>query len=161
MFDIELYSNSSDERVVDKTITLLNTIQGELVEQSGILNPSVRIEFDGIPNFNYAKIPAFGNRYYFVAGEPVNLSYNMWQINFHHDVLMNLKNQFREIEGIIGRQEFLANHYLVDSNTPIETNSQFYISSGQNWDGGKTFTNKYNVVLISSAAIKSIGGTNE
>ena len=112
MFNIELYSNSSDERVVDKTITLLDTIQGELVEGTGILNPSIRVEYNGVPNFNYAKVSAFGNRYYFVAGEPINLSYNMWQINLHHDVLMNLKGQFRELNALIERQENDFNSYL-------------------------------------------------
>ena len=153
MLDIELYSNSSDERVVDKTITLLDTIQGELVEQSGILNPSIRIEFEGIPNFNYVKIPAFGNRYYFVAGEPINLSYNMWEISFRHDPLMNLKGQFRELNCIVERQENDFNPYLVDGNAPLESNDQLYIVNGlTDWVGGKKF-NRKNIVLIASSSV--------
>lgn len=154
MFDIELYSNSSDERVVDKTITLLDTIQGELVEQSGILNPSIRIEFEGIPNFNYVKIPAFGNRYYFVAGEPINLSYNMWQISFRHDPLMNLKGQFRELNCIVERQENDFNPYLVDGNAPVESKSQLYIVSGENFSNPNSFFLKNNIILFSAAATK-------
>lgn len=151
MFDIELYSNSSDERVVDKTITLLNTIQGELVEESGILNPSIRIEFEGIPNFNYVKIPAFENRYYFVAGEPINMSYNMWKINFRHDPLMNLKSQFRELNCIVERQENDFNSYIVDGNAPLEANDQLYIVNGfTDWVGGKKFNRKNNVLIVSS-----------
>lgn len=156
MFDIELYSNSSDERVVDKTITLIDTIQGELVEQSGILNPSVRIEFEGIPNFNYVKIPSFGDRYYFVSGEPINLSYNMWQISFRHDPLMNLKGQFRELNCIIERQENNFNPYLVDGIAPLEANDQLYIVNGYtDWIGGKKFNRKNNVLIASSSVCGS------
>lgn len=156
MFNIELYSNSSDERVVDKTITLLDTIQGELVEQSGILNPSIRIEFEGIPNFNYVKIPAFGDRYYFVSGEPINLSYNMWQISFRHDPLMNLKGQFRELNCIVERQENDFNSYLVDGIAPLEANDQLYIVNGYtDWIGGKKFNRKNNVLIASSSVCGS------
>lgn len=159
MFDVELYTCTSDDRVVDKTITLVGTVQGELREGTGILHPVIRLQLETVPTFNYAKIPAFGNRYYFVDGEPITTSYNMWDVTFRHDPLMNLKEQFRPLEGIIARQENYKNPYLIDELAPIETNSQLHMSSGEKWSGGAKFNTATNVVLISASGIIEVEGT--
>lgn len=157
MFEIQTFSNSSDAVVVDKAITALGSIQGQLNEDCGILRPSFTIESESVPTFNYCRIPAFGNRYYFVDGEPVAITYNLWKITLKHDPLMNWKEQFRSLDCIIARQENSKNVYLVDGNAPVEAYSQLYLT--KQFSEGLSFTEKSNVLLLSSSAIStSLGG---
>lgn len=150
MFEIQTFKNTSDAVVVDKTITALGSIQGQLNEESGILNPSFTIESDVIPSFNYAKIPAFGDRYYFVQGQPVALTHNLWKITLKHDVLMNWKDSFRGLDAIIARQENSYNAYLTDSTVPVETDNQFFFQK----IGDKKFSTKSNVLIYSASVNK-------
>lgn len=145
-------TTSDDYNVVDKTTTLVKTVQGELKEESGILNPVITFELDEVPNFNYAQIPAFGNRYYFVDGEPVSISYNLWRITFKHDPLMNLKSQFRELSGVILRQENDFNNYLVDGDAPVESKVQISVKR----IGNASFNTKNRVLIYSAAATKEV-----
>lgn len=156
MFEIQTFSNASDAVVVDKTITAIGTIQGQLNEECGILRPSFTIESETIPTFNYCKIPAFGNRYYFVDGEPVAITYNLWKITLKHDPLMNWKEQFRALDCIIARQEKNKNAYLTDGNVPIEADSELYVT--KNFSAGLSFSEKNNILLLTSAAISTLGG---
>ena len=157
MFEIQTFQNSSDAVVVDKAITAIGTIQGQLNEECGILRPSFTIESTEVPTFNYCQIPAFGNRYYFVDGEPVALTYNLWKITLKHDPLMNWKEQFRALDAIVARQENSKNVYLVDGNAPVEAYSQMYLT--KQFSKGLSFSEKSNVLLLSSSAIStSLGG---
>ena len=157
MFEIQTFSNASDAVVVDKTITALGSIQGQLNEECGILKPSFTIESETVPTFNYCRIPAFGDRYYFVDGEPVAITYNLWKISLKHDPLMNWKEQFRALEAIVARQESSKNVYLVDGNAPVEAYSQMYLT--KQFSEGLEFKKKNNVLLLSSSAIStSLGG---
>lgn len=156
MFEIQTFSNSSDAVVVDKAITAIGSIQGQLNEECGILRPSFTIESETVPTFNYCRIPAFGNRYYFVDGEPVAITYNLWKITLKHDPLMNWKEQFRVLDAIVARQENSRNAYLTDGNAPIEADSELYLT--KSFSAGLSFTEKNNVLLLTSAAISTLGG---
>ena len=156
MFEIQTFSNASDAVVADKAITALGSIQGQFNEESGILNPVFIIESETIPSFNYCKIPAFGNRFYSVDGDIVAVSYNLWKISLKHDPLMNWKEQFRALDAIVARQENSRNAYLTDGNVPIEADSELYLT--KSFSGGLSFTEKNNILLLSSAAIAFNGG---
>ena len=152
MFEIQTFSNASDAVVVDKAITAIGTIQGQLNEECGILRPSFTIESEEVPTFNYCRIPAFGNRYYFVDGQPVALTYNLWKITLKHDPLMNWKEQFRDLYALVARQENVYNAYLTDGNTPIEADSELYMQRIGTEE--QKFSKKSNVLIYSSAATK-------
>lgn len=152
MFEIQTFKNSSDAVVVDKSITALGSIQGQLNEECGILKPSFTIESETVPTFNYCKIPAFGNRYYFVDGEPVAITYNLWKITLKHDPLMNWKEQFRALDALVERQENVYNAYLTDSNAPIETDSELYMQRIGTEE--QKFGPKNNILIYSSAVLK-------
>ena len=152
MFEIQTFKNASDAVVVDKAITALGTIQGKLNEECGILRPSFTIESESVPTFNYCRIPAFGNRYYFVDGQPVAITYNLWKITLKHDPLMNWKEQFRTLDALIARQETKYNSYLTDGNAPVEADSELYMQRIGTKE--QKFKTKNNVLIFSSAATK-------
>ena len=152
MFEIQTFSNSSDAVVVDKAITTIGTIQGQLNEECGILRPSFTIESETVPTFNYCRIPAFGNRYYFVDGEPVAITYNLWKITLKHDPLMNWKEQFRALDALVARQETAYNAYLTDGNAPIEADSELYMQRIGTEE--QKFSQKSNILIYSSAVLK-------
>lgn len=152
MFEIQTFLNASDAVVVDKDITAIGSIQGQLNEECGILKPSFTIESETIPTFNYCRIPAFGNRYYFVDGQPVPLTYNLCKITLKDDPLMNWKEQFRALYALVARQENVYNSYLTDGNTPIEADSELYMQRIGTEE--QKFKTKNNVLIFSSAATK-------
>ena len=156
MFEIQTFLNSSDAEVVDKTISAVGSIQGQLNEECGILKPSFTIESEEVPTFNYCRITSFGNRYYFVDGEPVDITYNLWKITLKHDPLMNWKEQFRALYCIIARQEKNRNAYLTDGNVPIEADSELYVT--KNFSAGLSFSEKNNILLLTSSAISTLEG---
>lgn len=62
---IDLYNNESPINKIDKSITLIAEATGYLRGESNIVSPSIRLESNALPVFNYAYIPDFG-RYYFL-----------------------------------------------------------------------------------------------
>ena len=110
---IQLYKNFSEANVVDKNLSHLTTLIGNLREGTSVLSPSIRLETDEtIQNVNYIYIEEF-SRFYFV-GDIVCVRNNIWDLTCHVDVLSTYKNQLRELGAIIARQEFSYNLYLED-----------------------------------------------
>lgn len=118
-FDINLYKNIAENNRVDKTnyITSVGVLQGSLREECSITDPSIIIQSDSLPNFNYVYIPIW-NRYYYV-NEITSVRYGLWRISLHVDVLMTYKLDILNLNAIIGRQEYKYNRYIVDRNLPI------------------------------------------
>lgn len=153
MFTINLFSNSSDREVADKVISPLGSIQAQYNEQTGILEPSIRVESNGIPQFNYVQIPYFGNRYYFIKGDPINLGHNMWQLDLEEDVRMTWKNEYRQLVAVVGRQENSINPYLVDNLAPIQSDSVFSVKVFPGGDNKVKFGTKNNLLLINYSIV--------
>ena len=62
--NITLYKNTSDEITVPKSLTLVSSLEGKLVDDCDILNPSIRVNLtQSILLTNYAYIQSF-SRYY-------------------------------------------------------------------------------------------------
>lgn len=111
---IELYTNNSDDRVVTKNITLINTLTGTLRKECSMLDPVIEIE--GMSNAtaaicNYAKIASFG-RYYFVKN--ITLKGNLWVLTMHVDVLASWQTPLKSLDAVIARNENRYNLYLQD-----------------------------------------------
>ena len=119
-FEIDLYKNSAEIRRVDKTnyLTSVGSLFGALRTECSIISPSIIIEQEQLPVFNYVHISAF-NRYYFVTGI-TSVAYKMWRIELNCDVLMTYQSGIGLLTGIIGRQENDYNDNLVDSEIPTE-----------------------------------------
>ena len=111
---IQLFYNSSENNKVDKSLTLVRQIEGNLKNQTSLIDPVIMIEgsADVMTGFNYMYIPDF-KRFYFV-NNVVNLRTNLFQINAHVDVLSTYKNEIRGNRAIVRKQEKAWNLYLDD-----------------------------------------------
>lgn len=119
-FEMYLYQNTAENKRVDKTdyLTLVGSLFGALRTECSIIRPSIIIEQETLPTFNYVYIGAF-SRYYFVTGI-TSVAYRMWRIELNTDVLMTYKNGITLLTAIIARQENDYNDNLIDAEVPTE-----------------------------------------
>jgi hypothetical protein len=106
-FQIALQKNLSAPNVVDKNIIDVAYATGVLKDRANILDPVIVIESaltdDIIKRTNYAYIAEFG-RWYYVTTITSVLN-GLWEISMHVDVLYTYKDQIREQQGIVARQQ--------------------------------------------------------
>lgn len=127
MFDIELQTNASATNVLDKKLTLQNTVSGVLRKGCSIIDPVIIIHTDGSDvwreSFNYFHIPAFNRYYYLTNMVAVEGSANLpgitnpsqlWEIHGHVDVLMSYSKYIKAQTAIVARQENKYNLMLDD-----------------------------------------------
>lgn len=112
--EITLYTNESEKNKLEKTITNSILLEGNLRNESSIINPVILISSnkEDIPYmYNYAYIPAFG-RYYFIT-DIESVRTGIWRVSMHVDVLMSYKEQIKNLNVIINNSEETgANNYL-------------------------------------------------
>ena len=144
--NLELYSNVSDANVVNKDITLLATLIGDLREQTDILNPSFLIK--NVDNFvltggkfNYVYVPDF-KRYYFV-NDIEFISNTLYIVHCHVDVLMTYKAEIKENDALVLRQEFNYNVMLSDPKLKHMANPLV-----QTLKFPEAFDDKYSYILL-------------
>lgn len=115
-FTIGLYTNNSDKIVLNKSLTLIKDITGNLKDDTSIIDPVFIIECDKetISNLNYVKISEF-KRSYFVTGVK-SIRNNLWELTCHVDVLSSFATEIIANEAIIKRQETSWNLYLNDDS---------------------------------------------
>ena len=63
---IILYENTSPKKKVVKKLTRAKELEGNLMDECSIVNPSIMIEIDNLSQYNYMYIPVF-HRYYFIT----------------------------------------------------------------------------------------------
>lgn len=112
--EITLYTNESEKNKLEKTITNSILLEGNLRDESSIINPVILISSnkEDIPYmYNYAYVPAFG-RYYFIT-DIESVRTGIWRVSMHVDVLMSYKEQIKNLNVIINNSEETgANNYL-------------------------------------------------
>ena len=113
-FTIDLYTNTSPENFVTKSITQLGTqLTGDLREGTSIVRPGIKILAANIPAAaNYMYIADFG-RYYFID-DIETAEYGLYIIKGRVDVLMTYSAGIKAASGIIHRSEKIYNTYLDD-----------------------------------------------
>ena len=115
-FNIVFSTNSSPVNRIDKDLTTVITVTGTLRDGVSILNPEIEIESglteDLVGTINYAYIEVF-NRYYFVTDIKTEIN-GLWIVSMHVDVLMTYKDEIREQNAVVARQEETYNMYLDD-----------------------------------------------
>lgn len=125
---ILLMKNKSDDNVVSKNLEVLRTVEGQFRDNIDIMNPSILIELDALPDCNYIYIPAF-SRYYFVTTIRA-VRNGIFDFSGHVDVLQTYGNQIRELDALVAKQENNFNLYLNDGTfktyqNPIVTQRAF------------------------------------
>lgn len=119
-FDVILYKCSSDDIVVDKTLSAGVTFTINIKDVVSIDNPVIYFETDSdLTLYNYAYINKTG-RYYWLRVE--KLPGNLYRMIFNSDPLMSFKAELRQLTGIMTRTAMLdeANLYLADGSLVTE-----------------------------------------
>lgn len=109
---IILYRNNSENNKIDKNLTLIREINGTLREETSIMNPIFEILGNDVLNANYCYIQDF-KRFYFIT-DIESVKNGLWSINCKVDVLDSFKNEIKNNNALIARQENLFNLYLKD-----------------------------------------------
>lgn len=112
-----LYTNNSDERYVDKDLTVLhNNISCIFKGDSSVVRPTIILNHNLTGMVNYVWLEDLG-RYYFVREK--TLMDNRLELQLECDVLSTYKNELRNTNAIISRNEFTYNLYLQDDKLPV------------------------------------------
>lgn len=121
-FTMYFYKSTAEKNRMDKSAYLTEIIQstGALRRATSIISPEFEFIYNKVPDFNYVYIPNF-NRYYFIDNI-VSLRNNVWTLSLSVDVLMSFKEQIKECDGFIARNEFEFNHYLIDNRRSTQVN---------------------------------------
>lgn len=126
MFDIILYTNTSPRNYLNKTLTTLSTISGVLKDETSIVNPTIIIEYAGIPEeANYLYIAEFG-RYYYI--EDINSVRNgLIEITCASDPLMSFNTSIKNCSGIIRRAQSASHYNMLLDDGSFRTYANPYI----------------------------------
>jgi len=117
--EINVYNNSSDNRVVSKLLSEIKSTTCELVDPCDVQNPSFTLEYDeSLFKANYCYIPKFC-RYYYINKVSV-IDGERIQIDCHVDVLMSF--DVRSLNAIVARNSNNWNLYFNDSSFPVYQN---------------------------------------
>lgn len=120
MIEVQFFYNMSDDRHVNKRLTDVVTLEGEIRDQSSVTAPAIRFELESLPQFNYAFIPAF-NRYYYIDSVTAYRR-NLYDISFTVDVLMSFRGDIYNLMAIVERQtdESNGDEYIDDGTFVTE-----------------------------------------
>ena len=121
-FTMYFYKSTAEKNRMDKSAYLTEIIQstGTLRRATSILSPEFEFIYNKVPDFNYVYIPNF-NRYYFIDNI-ISLRNNVYTLILSVDVLMSYKEQIKECDGFIARNEFEFNDYLIDNRRSTQVN---------------------------------------
>lgn len=118
--NITFYNNYSDNRVVNKSISLLNQFPCAAKEPCSIMTPTIQVSrttFNQWHSANYAYLDIF-KRYYYIDDMVVQNG-GIVEVQLTVDVLMSYKNQISGISTVVARQENINNKYIPDNLAPI------------------------------------------
>lgn len=132
IIEVLTFQNIAEKNRVDKSnyLTHISTINGTIRNETSIVNPTIIIENELQPNFNYVYIPQFG-RYYFV-NNITSIRNKLWELNLNIDVLMTYKNGILSCNGFIDRNENEFNPNIIDKKRVIEEGRNISIETVTN-----------------------------
>lgn len=114
--EIRLYHNTSANNKIDKSLHSEAIYNGNLRDDSKVINPEIMIESANLTNFNYAYIPSF-HRYYYID-EIVSYRSNLWIVKLKVDVLMSFASDIKGLTCVIeATEDYKGNNYLSNSDS--------------------------------------------
>lgn len=146
---ITTYRNASPTNKAVKSLTTVDTIEGDMREDSSIVEPEFVFRYSGVPTFNYFTVSAF-SRSYFVT-DLISVGNSLWMVRGHCDVLSSFWNEIRTAECIIARSSSNRNPLLIDDKLMVTARSRYGTkkSSQQPLMGG-TATRRFVMILPGS-----------
>ena len=113
-FPIVFMFNNEPMNKISKTPVEKFTLNGELRDESSIIDPVILIEKDNPIEANYAYIAAF-NRYYYIK-DITAVRTGLWRISMHTDVLKTFSEGILNSPCIVAKSSSKYNMYLNDSD---------------------------------------------
>ena len=115
---ITTYRNASEEHVLDKQLTVVNSnISAMFKDDANMVNPTIIISSLISKNFNYVYI-SDTDRYYYVTD--MTYSQQRTLITLAVDVLMSFNSDIKDLEVIANRSSSYYNTYQKDDSIPFE-----------------------------------------
>lgn len=100
MITVVMMSNGSDNNVVDKAVTTINTVSCALKDPTEMVDPVLKLAGDSVVSgANYCWIEALG-RFYFIR-EKRQVTAGMVELQLHVDVLMSFKADLRNSRALV------------------------------------------------------------
>lgn len=128
---ITTYRNASEEHVLDKQLTVVNSdVSAMFKDDTNMINPTIIISSLISKNFNYVYI-SDTDRYYYV--NDMTYSQQRTFINLSVDVLMSFNAEIKGLNVIANRSSSYYNVYQTDSSIPFENRN---VISTQPFSGG-------------------------
>lgn len=116
MSKVYIYSNSSDNRNLDKNISALSSFDCDIMSGTSATEPTLILNDSRINDYlhaNYCYIELF-KRYYYIE-EFVMLKNGQVSIKCKVDVLFTYRNYIRALKCLVSRQEYKYNDYIRDN----------------------------------------------
>lgn len=120
--EVTFYTNASDKRTLNKSISKIRTIQCSIKDPCTLLAPSISLLKDDLPEWNrcnYAYINEF-DRYYFM-GQPRLDTAGRLNVDLSIDPLMSNRAAILGISCIIERSETVYNKMIKDELAPVRS----------------------------------------
>lgn len=148
--EIVLYNNFSDNRTVNKSITEVMRGNIYLYEDSSIVNPVVRLDYDAtiLPAVNYAFVSAW-NRYYYITDISALVGGGM-RIAMSCDVLMTYKGTILNSTQTVIRNEGIGKPTMIpDPTLPVLPSRDIKVIQfeGGDFNLDSATSHSYNFVL--------------
>ena len=121
---INLYNLTEDKKVLDKTPTLIGTVDATPFEELSIITPKLIVSYDSTYiNCNYIEIPIF-NRFYYVEDKIINVG-NRIIFNCKVDVLKSFKDDIKNANIVVIRNEGVGTPTeIIDNQLPVLPNQK-------------------------------------
>lgn len=121
---LHLYKTTSDPNVLNKDLQQINSVQGTLKDDTGVINPSFKLTKNvvGVESVNYLHWEDT-DRYYFC--KPIYEVGGMCTLVCSVDLLMTYKSQLLQLDAVVLRSENKRNAYLVDSEITVQNRTRY------------------------------------
>lgn len=118
---VNLYTNGSDNNVIDKQLTDRGTVTGVVRGSINIQEPSITLETTSpLVGVNYCYIAEYGRYYYATPSEKDRNG--LTTITCRVDVLKTYADEIRQQKAIVSRQANQYNLYLDDGTFKVYNN---------------------------------------
>lgn len=124
MITLNFYNNTSPELKVGKTLTLVTTMQGDLLNDCSVVDPVFRIASQALPQGNYVECTEFGMKYFIRDKKYIGGTAAFWDITCECDPRETCAAQIRAQSAILERSETVYNANLVDNELPLTARTE-------------------------------------
>ena len=135
--EIKFYKNLSEKNKIGKDLHNELSLNGNLREESSIINPTILVEHSNLTVYNYAYIPEF-KRYYFIS-EMTSVRNGLWRVSLSVDVLESYKTDILNLSCIVDKQQNQSYNNYIDDGSYINRADSFIeivnYQNGFNADG--------------------------